>query len=709
MEINQTHPGDNITQEVNEPKFPTSNLDLSHRRHLSHRFGQIEPFFVMESVPDDSPVTLKAATDLRTLSLESPQKSDLAMNKDYYSIPLEALYPNSFDKFYTAPTIGEDVPDDVCGSVSNFMGKIAKRTNQLKQNALTAFDTMQMSYGIDGPAAEIIVISDWLQETFKFLAHIDLVYSTASLPNMLRFKSSSFFQPSYDAQQKFGIDLADEIVDQLIMGLTSRVNTMSLSADVDPHPYIMVTFKDLDNNPIETCNVVFKPYVYDYNHPRDNNTRTFIGLRELLQKCKEMPIFEFSIPEVFYPNFELVCTDSEYSSLFNSVVTCMFGASDTSIPVDISRFWAYQLVCAHFYSVDSVDYIYSANLYRELISYYVSRRGAVNEFDSFSLNGITIPYDYLSAHYFNDILTANYVSVELIDTYLSALLCFQRSLRYVDYFTGAKTRPLAVGDVSIDVNNNAVDVVDVTKSIQMQRFLNAVNRTGRKFGDYIKGIFGVSVGYDYHNPAYLAHTHDKVFSEEVANTGDAQMKQANSVTSTLHNINSDNFEFTFYCDRPSILLGVIYFDVPRAYAFANDRQFFHKDRYDMFNPYFQYVGDQKIYKAEIDARYSTSTQGELDAFGYTLRNMEYKLRTDDVCGSFVKNLRSWVFIADLVDQPTSDVHINPEYVRARVTELDPFFIGLFGYSGASHNHFQVTHNLFCFAQRPMAYQPQILK
>jgi hypothetical protein len=517
----------------------------------------------------------------------------------------------------------------------------------------------------------------------------------------------SFFEPSTELKTKFSIDFADDLIDK---GITDLVNLVTTATETLPEriPYFMVYFKDLDGNTIEYANVAFSPYRFDYNHPRDYFDLHLIGIREFLMKCCEMPLFEIMFPEAFFDNFRLVFENIDFGNLITNISTCTFGSDDHSIPVDISRLWAYQLVCAHFYSNDSVDYIYSATLFRELVaSKIVSQNG---NYDNYSLNGITIPYDYLSAHYFNKMTDIqSTTTLEKCLDYLSTLLCHQRSLRYVDYFTGAKTRPLAVGDLSIDVDNNSVDVVDVTRNIQLQRFLNAVNRMGRKFGDYIKGLFGITTGYDYHNPGYLAHTHDTIYGQDVQNTGDAQQKDANSVTSTMHNINSDRFEFEFYCDRPTILIGVIYFDVPRAYAFSNDRQIFHRDRFDMFNPYFQYVGDQKIYRAELDARYSTSSDGELDAMGYTLRNMEYKLIPDDVCGAYVKNLRTWVFIADLVDQTPGEMKISPSYIRSRITELDPFYLALSGYSPASHFHFHVVHSHFITAKRPMAYQPQILK
>lgn len=83
--------------------------------------------------------------------------------------------------------------------------------------------------------------------------------------------------------------------------------------------------------------------------------------------------------------------------------------------LDLARIHAYNIVCSHFYSNDHVDYVYSANLYRQLIGYYVGYiRGSIGFQDSdyypisFEYNGILYEYDALSAA--NYILMIDYVN-----------------------------------------------------------------------------------------------------------------------------------------------------------------------------------------------------------------------------------------------------------------------------------------------------------
>ena len=120
---------------------------------------------------------------------------------------------------------------------------------------------------------------------------------------------------------------------------------------------------------------------------------------------------------------------------------------------------------------------------------------------------------------------------------LHVLLSFSRIgvLRFVDYFHRQPSPVLSHRrHTGCSRLQQSCRCVDVTRSIQWQRFFNSVNRTGRKISQYIKGLFpGNDMAPDYHNPLYLGHTSDIIYASNVENTGDAQMQQSNSVTATL--------------------------------------------------------------------------------------------------------------------------------------------------------------------------------
>lgn len=285
-----------------------------------------------------------------------------------------------------------------------------------------------------------------------------------------------------------------------------------------------------------------------------------------------------------------------------------------------------------------------------------------------------------------------------------AIFGFRESLRFGDYFTDSRTRPLAIGDDSIDVSTDGkVSVINVSEKLVYQRFRNAVVKLTNNVGDYLRGIFGTNPSPDYHFPKFIAHQDFDVSGFEVANsTAD---NQGNLVTNLQ--TRNDNFAFEVTVDMPCVLIGISYMSVPRVYSQTKDRQIFHRDRYDMFNPALQYIGDQIVYNRE-----RTDLRPNDEIFGYQSRNNEYKQRYSVASGGFVTKLPSWTFIADPIFRPANYIAVSntqsPDFIRAHDWEFDRFFAQMSGYSLANSFHYIIVYNNKCMSNRPMEVNPNIL-
>ena len=235
--------------------------------------------------------------------------------------------------------------------------------------------------------------------------------------------------------------------------------------------------------------------------------------------------------------------------------------------------------------------------------------------------------------------------------------------------------------------------------------LNAINVAGMR--NYVDQIFGVQQAPDWHNPQYLLTLSDIIYGERVENTADAQWTQQNSVTSVL-NGNSDRYAFKMNFDRSSIIIGIAWFDIDRIYAYATERQNLHFDRFDEFQPFMQYVGDQKLYRAELGTpQFATSGLTGMDAFGYKLRNEEYKQRYPQCAGGFVENLPGYIFKADILEASAIQ-NQGSSFIRSYPSELDKFYLSLTGYSLGTYWHFICKWRNSYSASRPMAIAPTIM-
>ena len=680
-----------------------SRFQLSDSFFTTERFADYNPCFVMEGVSGDK-ITLNQPHQVRTYTLKAPLLQNILKKKDFFMVPMQALLPLNWEKFYTNPTIGDDVPNGTGTGIPNFWGRL-----------LTVFnsDLGTLSSLLGGTGSDVSKLKSYL----LFLIYYEMFYSSGSLLKQLRVSGDAYVRLyttngdiSYD-------DMFDKAISLMVNTGSSLAGLLYFTITIGGTLY-EVECSEGRLNRIGT----------------ENSGVPCIGLRDCLELLRDN--LDFTIGTVSSPVgggfFNDI--DSYISGIVSVASSASFvpSASGSSpdyhtegIPLNIARLAAYQICVAHYYSNDHIDVLYSAELYRQYIyslfrNIFPSSQSLSNNVDTFSYNGIRYLFDSLSGYFFNRIFTESTNNVAGGFTlsfksvfsksvaalaYTIALFGFKKSLRFMDYFTGSRTRPLAIGDASVDTSGSSVGVLDISRKFQATRFYNAVNRSGRKFSAYMKEMFGIVPKPDYHNPFYLAHTSDVVGASETENTGVAQMSQANSITTILRS-NASRYAFTFEPDRDCVIIGISYYDLPRVYTRATERQNFYLDRMDMFNPFMQFIGDQQIYNAELG-----SSSPSLAPFSYTNRDMEYKQRFNFGAGGFcVKStqLGLWFFAADKLRR-LFGTSIGSSFIRSFNTEFDQFYVSLTGYSLGTYFHFIVRYDDRCDASRPMAYAPGIMQ
>ena len=670
----------------NRSRFP-----LSKSFFTTERFADYNPCFVMEGVSGDK-ITLNQPHQVRTYTLKAPLMQDLLKKKDYFMVPMQAILPLNWEKFYTNPTIGDDVPDGVGLSVLNFW----KRLNSILVSDFTTLHAYLVAAHTD---------VEYLTYIFKFLVFYEQFYSNGSLLKQLHNSGcagiSFYYDPSGGTSSYLDYDLFfDKVISYLVQQtygiqfFTATVNGTSYTVYCNMEPDVLL----------------------DYTVAGGNK----IGLRRFLELIRE-DLASMTITAVTAATGATWSADIE-SFTDDCTLNIVSQTSGSETPLNLARLWAYQIVCAHYYSNDHIDVVYSAELYREYIrNLFITcfSGSSISGLNVFTYNGMKYEWDALSAQTFIRMISGSTGAISSSTVfqscfsmiasqfaYFSSLFGFKRSLRFMDYFTGSRSRPLAIGnEATIDTSGSNVSVLDVSRKFQMTRFYQAINRSGRKFSAYMKEMFGKVPAPDYHNPFYLAHCSDVVGGSETENTGAAQLTQANSITTILRS-NAARYAFTFEPDRDCIIIGISYYDLPRVYTRATERQWFIKDRFDMFNPFLQYTGDQPIYRAELGVG-----SDDLVPFSYCNSDMEYKQMYNQAAGGFSvrgSQLRDWFFPAETLHRSSYN-NIGSSFIRSFSSEFDRFYVSLTGWSLGNYWHFIVRYDDRCDASRPMAYAPGILQ
>lgn len=639
MSTNLNPSGNTLNNLSKKTPHRRSKFSLRPDLALTARFGDVTPFLVQNTIPGDK-ISTRSNISLRTYTLKSPLLQDIKMNREYFNVPMRAILPFNWDKIFVNPNIGDDVPLDAYCSLA-------------RKDFINLFDISSILSTTTVQPTNCVFYMHWLNI-------VEQVFSSGSLCSILglavpqiddTFKTYSFSHLAQDIISKANKSIVFDILNQS----SETIDTI-----------------DLSKVPAHSWYSFFSDYVL--SHPTGLDAS-----REWLTT-------------------DILNTITQYvTAVSTSIQNLINRFSNDVTPLDLSRLWAYQMVYHHFYTNDKVDFIYSAEQFRNFIGGLVQD---YNGLEPFIFNGSSIPYDFLSSHYFSH-FQFNYSSI----AYYNSLFTFRRSLRYMDYFTGSRTRPLAIGNTGVSVDSGSVDVVDISKSIQVQKFLNQVNRTGRRFSKYLQDIFDASPGYDHHDPKFLAGTQDVVYGSETENTTFQSNDDANNIRTNLY-CKSNKFAFEFEVDEPSIILGLLTFDIVRYYVDVADRQTMLSDRFDMFNPYLQYIGDQQINMAEFDK----NVPDGLKPFGYETRYMEYKQAVPRAVAGFVDNLPSWLFDnrSDLITTLGDRRFVNYDFIRSSSYELDKFYLSLTGLCLNEYFHFIIKCDNYFDAVRNMAVDPQIL-
>lgn len=677
-----------------------STFPLSHYIFGTHRFATYNVNFARDVVAKDV-FPLRSADTIDSYTLKAPLMQDIQKTKEYFFVPKQCILPINWDKIEKLPALGDDVDASrVNSTITDFQTKYIDK-----------FSSLFVYQGSNNSPSAI------LEQFFRKLLFTELFFSQGSLLAATGCHLSSLLCFNTTG---LSVNLSranfDTYFDSFITGLKEYIGVSKV-----------------------VLKVVFDGGVRYNLTPRpgidDDFSSSRISFHRFLELARDNYNFAFEVSGVSAEITNMMAFVGHYfQSGSGAVSMCVprFGAQDVqyeNVEFSFDRCAAYQIVCAHYFTNDSIDYIHDADLWRQNMLACVNHPGLSDAYDysrnTFTYNGVSTLYDVLSAFWFDSLLSrilnnpsgffsstdVNFDIRLSILGYFVNLFGWRRSLRFGDYFVGAKARPLAVGDFSVAVNNNAVDVVDITKKISLQRLANNVNRIGNSIKEWYQKIMGSELAYDYHNPMWLASTRSTVYAVKNENTNNAnvdELKQVN--TSANFGGRDSDFEFTIRPDRNGVVIGITYYDIRRAYMYGIDRMLSHVDRFDGFIPDMQYIGDQDINGNELVAGYG-------HVHGYTLRNMEYKQFYDEAYGGFAAgNLPGFFFPykPEFFENPAATGFANymkpisPEFIRSRSDEFDQFYTSLSGYSVASYFHFIVKTYNELNASRPMVFAPQIL-
>lgn len=625
-----------------------NTFDRSALTLQTQRFADINPIYSKKFISGDI-VPIQSDHKIRTFTLSSPLLTDVYMHRSFYSVPLQCIYPNTFQVFFKPQIKGNELP----------AGAKPKMPLAYIKGSTTSIAYFLGSEDGTGSGAQSEVI--WMNLLFLLIQ----IWSQDGLLAKLGYGHKS--------------DGIDDIVDYL---LTTNSN---------------VTFQFYRPSDNKTYAVNFA----DTTLPL--KTRRFL----LLQLINNKYILQgVTAASADWANF---VTDIRYMDFF----TTTWSLDTSLDCVNLEKVIAYQLVCAQFFTNSYVDDINTAKKWLDNeMALLDELRGAGLLTETFLLNGVKYRYDLVSQQTLHDVFKVAATGSGLGAAQISIRQCaidilrnifeIQESLKTSDYFVDSRTQPLAVGDVYSAVVSNQVSAIDINKSLWMQRLLNAVNRIPDNIVEYLRKMFGNDPTSKEPQPMFISSERFLLGGQEVENTSDTN--QGNTVT--LLRSEDSRYRFEFKLSEPSVVIGLNSFSVGYVYAHAMDKEFTEFDRYDNFNPYLQHIGDQPVTQQELVNDLHSATH--LNNFGYQLRYAQYKTAISHCSGAFSDDrLPSWASIYDKSNSAEFKV-LNPEFIRNANIDFDDFYSSLTGTRLTDYFHFICAFNTNCFVNSKQQKFPSLV-
>lgn len=662
-------------------KFPK----LTYKMLTTARYGNIFPTFYFHGTRGDK-IPLNSSHELDTFTLKSPLKSDVRFNKTYVKVPYKAIYHHDWDIMRVPPTTGDDVPNDVRAifPIGSIVHSLHYRFTMASNSAVQATQSIPLSN----------IMTSW----FTHLLALESILSEGSLFSQYNLHFSKYFFNYYFGSELKYIDYTnyDAWFDDILMTFVDGLKDLDLM-------FVLSLGDRLDVESQVTYNVVTDMRTTSYSNA--------ISFRTALDLMRD-EVFSVQISP------DAVSFVNDFISASARILVTTNNKPALDFNLNIEPIIAYQLACYQFFTDSNIDYIYDADQYRRMIlSFYRNLLGSANVPAFFDYNSFHYEYDVFSNYYFRllsaniDANGLNYLSYPI----LLSIFSHRRSLRYKDYFTGCRPRPLAVGDIedeyTASVNSGKVSAISVARSMQFTRFGHNVSLAGRRIADYLQMIVpGKRLDAPDDQPLWLAHESFILKGFEVENTGNAQLsnnpEDRNIITTNLKS-SAGKFSFMTEVEDQCIILGLGSFDIARVYSRTIDRFAFHENRFDDFIPQLQFIGDQELYDKEIGLNIDSVVPLP---YGYHVRHKEYKQKYHYACGGFIDNLPSWAFVTDNTDGVPASNNINSLYIRAVPSEFDRFYKSLTGYSLGSYFHFILCiKNDLSECSRAMIPAPEILK
>lgn len=222
-------------------------------------------------------------------------------------------------------------------------------------------------------------------------------------------------------------------------------------------------------------------------------------------------------------------------------------------------------------------------------------------------------------------------------------------------------------DLSTSVGS--VTVNQLRLAFQMQKFYERQASGGSRYREIIKSMFGTTVPDSrVQIPEYLGGHRFPLSIHQIANTSqstDADLGDLGAMSNTS-DINDD---FIKSFSEWGVVLGVMCARYDHVYAQGLHRDFTRDDYFSWYWPVLANIGEQPVYKYEIDAT-KRNNENRLDVFGYNEAWASYRYMPSRCSGEMRPQVANSLAVWHLADNYAAMPSLSDGWIREDKTNVD---------------------------------------
>lgn len=213
------------------------------------------------------------------------------------------------------------------------------------------------------------------------------------------------------------------------------------------------------------------------------------------------------------------------------------------------------------------------------------------------------------------------------------------------------------GGLVADLSNaTAASINTIRAAFATQRWYEQLSRSGNRYDEMIKGMFGVTPPVKGTKPEYLGGKDIPLNIQQVNGTGATNLGNAGATSNTF----DAGHYFTKSFTEPGIIIGIMCVRTHDSFAQGIDSLDAKSERFDFYWPQFANLGEVGLKKKLLFVDANTSGQFTSDdesIFGYQEYAAEYRYHPDVVTGEFrprsgVTGLPNWTYCNFFNSHPT---------------------------------------------------------